>query len=452
MNFFKHIYILLFGIFFSTTSVFADTKINDDVSYVTEFATLNNNVASVSLVWALNSQTKEQNRILQAFLAAKLNGPIGNKSVGEVIDFRIINDINFSIDATPKHLILTMQSPKESFHTAVKHTNQILKNFEINDIWLKRKRHSFRNISSTQLRTPEILENELVDYVLFTGNNKILTKKNISSEILRRPNQIILNARDFDFDDISNILLEGLPTYDAILNNEINKPPYKLPNGVIHLEDKKSTETLIFIGTVQNFESLIHQAESNTLYKYMGYGAGSEMFRIIRQEKRASYDPRSHFSQIGEKLAFLGLSATVGSDRWDEIYSLMFDIHNNTRMGLNTSKGLKNSHNTVINELISNLRRKPNWLVKRYLELHPEQPPKASINLELIDASFDVSVSELNNKAINILSDPSRLISIIIGGKINPKIKKDSTSYCQLPKKKPLEFCLKKLSKVQDLR
>jgi hypothetical protein len=452
MNFFKHIYILLFGIFFSTTSVFADTKINDDVSYVTEFATLNNNVASVSLVWALNSQTKEQNRILQAFLAAKLNGPIGNKSVGEVIDFRIINDINFSIDATPKHLILTMQSPKESFHTAVKHTNQILKNFEINDIWLKRKRHSFRNISSTQLRTPEILENELVDYVLFTGNNKILTKKNISSEILRRPNQIILNARDFDFDDISNILLEGLPTYDAILNNEINKPPYKLPTGVIHLEDKKSTETLIFIGTVQNFESLIHQAESNTLYKYMGYGAGSEMFRIVRQEKRASYDPRSHFSQIGEKLAFIGLSATVGSDRWDEIYSLMFDIHNNTRMGLNTSKGLKNSHNTVINELISNLRRKPNWLVKRYLELHPEQPPKASINLELIDASFDVSVSELNNKAINILSDPSRLISIIIGGKINPKIKKDSTSYCQLPKKKPLEFCLKKLSKVQDLR
>ena len=452
MNFFKHIYILLFGIFFSTTSVFADTKINDDVSYVTEFATLNNNVASVSLVWALNSQTKEQNRILQAFLAAKINGPIGNKSVGEVIDFRIINDINFSIDATPKHLILSMQSPKESFHTAVKHTNEILKNFEINDIWLKRKKHSFRNISSTQLRTPEILENELVDYVLYTGNDKILTKKNISSEILRRPNQIILNARDFDFGNISNLLLEDLPAYDAILNNEINKPTYKLPNGVIHLEDKKSTETLIFIGTVQNFESLIHQAESNTLYKYMGYGAGSEMFRIIRQEKRASYDPRSHFSQIGEKLAFLGLSATVGSDRWDEIYSLMFDIHNNTRMGLNTSKGLKNSHNTVINELISNLRRKPNWLVKRYLELHPEQPPKASINLELIDASFDVSVSELNNKAINILSDPSRLISIIIGGKINSRIKKDSTSYCQLPKKKPLEFCLKKLSKVQDLR
>ena len=117
-----------------------------------------------------------------------------------------------------------MQSPKESFHTAVKHTNEILKNFEINDIWLKRKNIHSETFLQLQLRTPEILENELVDYVLYTGNDKILTKKNISSEILRRPNQIILNARDFDFDNISNILLEDLPTYDAILNNEINKP------------------------------------------------------------------------------------------------------------------------------------------------------------------------------------------------------------------------------------
>ena len=267
MIFYKKFYFLIFGVFFIAHSVLSNTLVNDDISYITEFATLDDDIASASLVWTLNSKSKEQNRKLQAFLAAKINGPIGRKSVREIIDFRIINDINFSIDATPKHLILSMQSPKESFHTAVKHTNEILKNFEINDIWLKRKKHSFRNISSTQLRTPEILENELVDYVLYTGNDKILTEKNIGSEILRRPNQIILNARDFDFDNISNILLEDLPTYDAILNNEINKPPYKLTNGVIHLEDKKSTETLILIGTIQTNKSLIHQAETNTLYK-----------------------------------------------------------------------------------------------------------------------------------------------------------------------------------------
>ena len=370
----------------------------------------------------------------------------------EIIDFRIINDINFSIDATSNHLILTVQSQKESFALAASHTNEILKNTAINETWLKRKNYSFRNISSTKLRTPELLENELISYVLFTGSDEIISKDSINLEISRRPNQIIFNARNFEFNGIANILLKDLPTYNAILNDEANKPFHQLPHGVIHLEDEEATETLIFIGTVQSFNSLIHQAETNTLFKYMGYGAGSEMFRIIRQEKRASYDPRSHFNQISEKLAFTGLSATVASETWDEIHNLMYDIYNNTRMGLNTRQGLKNSHNIVINELITNLRKKPNWLVKRYLELHPDQPPETSINLELINASFDVSPDLLNNKAVKTLSDPSNLISIIIGGKINNKIRKDDASYCQLPKGKSLAFCLEKLTKAQDSR
>ena len=452
MIFYKIFYFLIFGIFFIAHSVLANTLIDDEISYITEFATLDDDIASASLVWALNSKSKKQNRKLQAFLAAKINGPIGRKSVREIIDFRIINDINFSIDATPNHLILTVQSPKESFALAASHTNQILKNTTINETWLKRKNYSFRNISSTKLRTPELLENELISYVLFTGSNEIISKNSMNLEISRRPNQIILNARNFEFNDTTNILLKDLPIYNAILNDEANKPFHKLPNGVIHLEDEEATEALIFIGTIQNFNSLLHQAETNTLFKYMGYGAGSEMFRIIRQEKRASYDPRSHFNQISQKLAFTGLSATVASETWGEIHNLMYDIYNNTRMGLNTNQGLKNSHNIVINELITNLRKKPNWLVKRYLELHPEQPPETSINLELINASFDVSPELLNNKAVKTLPDPSNLISIIIGGKINAKIKKDDVSYCQLPKGKSLAFCLEKLSKAQDLR
>lgn len=452
MIFYKKFYFLIFGVFFIAHSVLANTVVDDDISYITEFATLDDDIASASLVWTLNSKSKEQNRKLQAFLAAKINGPIGRKSVREIIDFRIINDINFSIDATSNHLILTVQSQKESFALAASHTNEIIKNTAINETWLKRKNYSFRNISSTKLRTPELLENELISYVLFTGSDEIISKDSINLEISRRPNQIIFNARNFEFNDITNILLKDLPTYNAILNDEANKPFHQLPHGVIHLEDEEATETLIFIGTVQSFNSLIHQAETNTLFKYMGYGAGSEMFRIIRQEKRASYDPRSHFNQISEKLAFTGLSATVASETWDEIHNLMYDIYNNTRMGLNTRQGLKNSHNIVINELITNLRKKPNWLVKRYLELHPDQPPETSINLELINASFDVSPDLLNNKAVKTLSDPSNLISIIIGGKINNKIRKDDASYCQLPKGKSLAFCLEKLTKAQDSR
>ena len=139
MIFYKKFYVLIFGAFFIAHSVLANTLVNDDISYVTEFATLDDDISSASLVWALNSKSKEQNRKFQAFLAAKINGPIGRKTVREIIDFRIINDINFSIDATPNHLILTVQSPKESFALAASHTNQILKNTTINETWLKRK-------------------------------------------------------------------------------------------------------------------------------------------------------------------------------------------------------------------------------------------------------------------------------------------------------------------------
>ena len=40
----KKIIFILIGIYFSVTSVFADEQINDEISYVTEFASLNNNI------------------------------------------------------------------------------------------------------------------------------------------------------------------------------------------------------------------------------------------------------------------------------------------------------------------------------------------------------------------------------------------------------------------------
>ena len=89
-------------------NLFQGQASNKQASKYVVQASLNNNIAAASLVWTLNTQTKEQSRKLQAFLAAKISGPIGNKSVREIIDFRIINDINFSIEATPKHLILSL--------------------------------------------------------------------------------------------------------------------------------------------------------------------------------------------------------------------------------------------------------------------------------------------------------------------------------------------------------
>ena len=79
MIFYKIFYFLIFGIFFIAHSVLANTLIDDEISYITEFATLDDDIASASLVWALNSKSKKQNRKLKAFLAAKINGHIGRK-------------------------------------------------------------------------------------------------------------------------------------------------------------------------------------------------------------------------------------------------------------------------------------------------------------------------------------------------------------------------------------
>ena len=55
MIFYKKFYFLIFGVFFIAHSVLANTVVNDDISYITEFATLDDDIASASLVWTLNS-------------------------------------------------------------------------------------------------------------------------------------------------------------------------------------------------------------------------------------------------------------------------------------------------------------------------------------------------------------------------------------------------------------
>ena len=103
------------------------------------------------------------------------------------------------------------------------------------------------------------------------------------------------------------------------------------------------------MGRIQEFDTVTEQAQVDTLYKYMGYGPGSEMFRIVRQERRASYDPRSHFAQIGERLAITGLSATVPATDWPEIHGVIAQIYDDVRAGKNDQQGFEDSHNSMLN-------------------------------------------------------------------------------------------------------
>jgi hypothetical protein len=424
------------------TPTFAQDRADDENTFITTFNTLTKGMASATMVWNLNGETVAQSNALQAFLSAKLNSGTDEIPTRDSIDFRTINAVDFMIRATPTHLLLSVEAPQETFSAAVDHLGALLAAPGVNENWLKRQTRAFRSISSTRLRTPELLESELSDYALYTGETPTLPSGSMHTEILRRPNQIILNGKEYDFDNTADVLLAGLITIEARLNDFPAPERRALPRGTIHLVDPDATETLVFMGRLQEYDDVHQQAQADTLYKYMGYGPGSEMFRIVRQERRASYDPRSHFNQIGERLAITGLSATVPSTDWPEIHSVIAQIYDDARAGKNDQQGLDDSQNAMLNSMIGDLRREPDWLARRYLELYPIEPPKGRINLDLINAAFDMDTTTLNDFAADVLPPRDDMLNIIIGGSISPSAALRANGFCELQVGEPLEKCL----------
>lgn len=431
-------------------STFLSTPVHalaeDDSTYVSTFNTLTDGMASVSLVWTLHTNSYAENIALQAILSAKINSPTNEISTRQSIDFRTINNVDYTIGASPTQFIFTLQAPQENFAAAVDHVAAVFAHPAVDPNWLKRQNHAFRPVSATRLRTPEILEAELVRYANFPDDTPTLSGAELQNEILRSPNRIIMNGKDYDFGDTADILMNSFESYDAKLNDSPPMQPRPLPTGTIYLADPDSTETLVFMGQTREFGSLNQQAQTDTLFKYMGYGPGSEMFRIVRQEKRASYDPRSHFTQIGEQRAITGLSATVPSDKWPQIHDVIAQIYQDARAGKNNIQGLENSRNAMLNSLIGDLRREPNWLVHRYLELYPSKPPEGRIMLDLLDASFEMDITQINSQADNILPSPDNLLTVIIGGTITPSADMQKNGFCALPVGEPLAYCLDKLA------
>ena len=139
------------------TPIVAQDRANDENTFITTFTTLSAPMVSATLVWNLHGETIAQSNALQAFLSAKLNSGTDDISTRESIDFRTINAVDFSVRATPEHLMLTVEAPAETFNAAAEHLNALLAAPGINDNWLKRQTRAFKSISSTRLRTPELL-------------------------------------------------------------------------------------------------------------------------------------------------------------------------------------------------------------------------------------------------------------------------------------------------------
>ena len=222
--------------------------------------------------------------------------------------------------------------------------------------------------------------------------------------------------------------------------------PRPIPSGVIFMEDDDANEALVFVADGQSFADHNDMALANTVYRYMGYGAGSEMFTILRQEKRASYDPQSHFTEVAKQYAVMGLSANVEASKWYESYQTMAEIYSKARGGGNSQQGLEDSKNQMINVMIYDLRRTPNYLVERYLEDYPYAPPNGRVSLPGIGAAFDLDTTQINGRAAEVMAPIDEMLTIIIGGHTPPPEEMRANGYCELERGQPLRVCLEKLS------
>ncbi|MEM7241720.1 MAG: insulinase family protein [Pseudomonadota bacterium] len=421
----------------------APTQAQTEYGFI-QFSSLRDGMASMSLVWDLTTNSAEDARALEAVLLAKLNDGTPTKSVRDSLDFRTIAGASYSISSSPSHVIATLMAPQDFFEDAAAHFAESLRDTDVSGDWLDRFNSRLRQVPSTRIATQANVERELTEFALYASHDRAIDAP--IEMILRRPDQVIANARDYNFGETPDIVMSAFPP-------EIHEPPKPpsaprdLPSGVIFMEDDDANEALIFLADTIPFETHEDQALANTLYRYMGYGPGSEMFTILRQEKRASYDPQSHFTELGTRFAFMGLSANVEAAKWQDSYDTIAEIYRSARAGENSAQGLENSKNQMINVLAHGLRQEPDYLVRRYLEVFPYASPIGRLSLPMIATTFDLDTSSVNSNAARVMPPVKDMLTIIIGGHEPPPAEMQAAGYCTLEKGEPLRICLDELSK-----
>lgn len=408
------------------------------------FTTLNKGESALSLVWNLPADSLEQTRGFEAIAWAKFNSGAGRFTPREVANFRTINNIDLSIDATGRHLIITLQAPSANYTDMIVFFNEIWRSDAFSIDWFKRGLHNTKPRKQARFRRPEQVVAVLSNYAQFRQNKAKLDTDATLARISTKPDLLIINSRDNVPLDLAQDVADGLAPPRA--HKSTPAPALSaLPKGVIYVPDPDASETMIFIGEARKLTNDNDKALADTLYKYMGYGPGSEMFRIIRQQERAAYAPNLHFDRIYKDWFVMGLSATVAAEEWPRIYQLIADIYTKARLGKNTQQGLLDSKDHMLGTTFYSLRNNAAWLSARIMELHPNGIPNGQINLPELSARFDMDIGMINQKARDVIAPIDDLLIIIMGGDIDPKAVLGAKKYCILDIDAWLSECLAQL-------
>lgn len=450
----RQIYIVFWVVlwFFPAEQVRAElVATNFDTKFVS-LTPLRNGLSTVTLVWPIDTPTVGRITALRASLSSVVFGGTLSRSARDVDSFLHLKGIEQNISINGRNLSLTVSAANEVFPETLSHLENLLLEPSYSRGWYAREIEKMGLKISTKNGRPSDVLKEVAQFLVF-GPDDASAIGNDGEFRFGRPSQIILRSADEEAERRVIRLLKKLPKTNwkqlfskwATSLTDTVVQPFTLPNGIIRFSDPNSTEMLILFVKAEEFDNESDQIGTNLLVDYIGASQGSEMFRIIRQEMRAAYDPRSDFVILNKKRAILSLSATVEANKWPEIYEKMGEIYENTRGGGVERAGLDIQYDKLNRHYYDRFFNHPTWGVQQYLYEYPNGPDGA-ITIPVFEALGAVSVAQIvANSALHLPPLEEFLVVLIGGGTVSSETLK-SKDYCELPKNTPISFCLDVLS------
>lgn len=442
----------------SAQQVRAEVIATTDDTRLVYLLPLRNGLSALTFVWPIDHPTKDRVIALKAGLSSVVSGGTSSRSSYEIGTFLRSKGIKQSISTSGRNLLLTVSAPNEVFPETLIHLENILLEPEYSKGWYARELQELNLKKSSKTRRPSDVLNEIANFLEYEPDNAAIVG---IDQVFRfgQPSQAILRSGDKEVERRVGRLLEKLPKAKAEWSlpfakwvdelTGVDEQSFALPAGTIHFVDPKSTEMLILFVKAEEFEDEGKQLGANLLVDYIGANQGSEMFRVIRQEMRAAYDPGSDFMIMNKNKAILSLSATVEAIKWPEVYDQIETIYENARTGKIERAGLDIQYDLLNRKYNSKFFIDPVWGVLHFLQEYPAGV-KGAFNIPLFEAFGTVDLAEIIANSDTHLPPLEDFLLVLIGGGIAPTAALKSKGYCSLPKNTPLSFCLDALSNVQD--
>lgn len=450
--FFKRLLILpLFLALFLTLPLTARAELiaATQAPKVAQLNPLRSGLSAVTFVWGISDFAMNRIVALNAGLSTAISGGTPDMTPFEADTYREVNGISLNISTQNTDLLLTMTAPNVLFPEALAHLNSLLRNPDFSKNWYERQSLNLAPVKVTKNRRPSHVISVLADYVRFPVATDGVDSTDASFNF-GMPRQVIIRTPERDVAPLIHSAVDQLPLRNSPLP-VTNKPdrPIDLPKGFIFAPDPDAHETLILAIHHSLFADADHQIAANLLLDYMGAYQGSEMFRIIRQEMRAAYDPSAVFEQTGRDQGLLALSATVSANDWPEILNTIQDIYTHTRDGDVGAQGFTNNKRRLLRGYEYQFAINPAWSAIQFLLQYPDGTT-GDVKIPLFNALVKSTLISANGQAAASLPPFSDYLVLLIGGTLAPNESQKQAGYCELALTQTLRQCLEQLQTAQD--